>query len=133
MDNYSIAHSYVYGRVRGKTKGNLVDRKRILEILRYIIRIPGPHQLEFFEEMIKSGFFKKVSRDRYEILTKNIKEEKIIVRIMKFIDGTKEPFKQKFLDLMKGLGYISIEEGKYKILTKNTKKPKDFYGNCLWG
>jgi hypothetical protein len=68
--DHSIAHSYVYGRVRGKTKGNLVDRKRILEILRYIIRIPGPHQLDFLAEMIDSGFFKKISRDRYEILRK---------------------------------------------------------------
>ena len=69
--DHSIAHSYVYGRVRQKTKGNIVDRKRILEILRYIIRIPGPHQLDFLDEMIKSGFFKKISRDRYEILKKN--------------------------------------------------------------
>ena len=74
--DHSIAHAYVYGRVKQKQRGNIVDRKKILEILRFIIRIPGPHQLDFLDEMIKIGFFKKLSRDRYEILRKNVKHPK---------------------------------------------------------
>ena len=69
----SIAHIYVYGRVRKDSKSNIVDRKNILKVLRWYIRIPGPHQLEFLEEMEKCGLFKRISRDRYEVLRKKIK------------------------------------------------------------
>ena len=70
---HSIAHAYVYGKVRQNIKSNIVDRKNILKILRWYIRIPGPHQLEFLDEMEKAGLFKKISRDRYEIIRVRIK------------------------------------------------------------
>jgi len=72
---YSIAHAYVYGKVRQEVRSNIVDRKNILKVLRWYIRIPGPHQLEFLDELEKSGFFKRISRDRYEVLRpKKIKQ-----------------------------------------------------------
>ena len=133
---YSISHAYVYGRVRNKLKGNITDRKNILKILRWHIRIPGPYQLIVLEEMKKAGFFKRISRDKYEIL--NIKEDKdakkVIKAIMSFIFKLKEPFKQEFLNLMQKSKYIALEEDeKYQILWKNI--PKDFWrndGNPLW-
>jgi len=138
--DHSIAHSYVYGRVKQRNKGNIVNRKKILEILRFIIRIPGPHQLDFFNELEESGFFKKLSRDKYEILIRNVelKEEgestiNEIKRIMEFIMKLKEPFKQNLLDAMKKEGHISVEDKIYKILKKKSKQPKDFYGTPLWG
>jgi hypothetical protein len=75
-----IAHLFVYGRVRKNSRNVFVDRKKILEILRWYIRIPGPHQLQFFNSMVDGikcsecghilmpSLFKKVSRDRYEVL-----------------------------------------------------------------
>ena len=128
----SIAHLVVYGRVKQNTKGNITDRKNILKVLRWYIRIPGPHQLDFFKEMEETGFFKKISRDKYEVLTKEIKAGKEIEKIMKFIEKLEEPFKQKFINLMEDLGYIKLEEGQYKILRRDVKSPRDFYGNPLW-
>jgi len=73
---HSIAHAFVYGRVRQNQKSNIVDRKNILKILRWYIRIPGPHQLDFLNEMEESGFIKRLSRDRYEVLRKRVKKPK---------------------------------------------------------
>ena len=70
----SIAHAFVYGRIKQKIKGNITDRKKILEILRFIIRIPGPHQEDFLKEMERVGMIKRLSRDKYEIIfVKNVK------------------------------------------------------------
>ena len=74
--DHSIAHAVVYGRVRQNNKTIIIDRKDILKVLRWYIRIPGPHQLDFLKEMETSGFFKRVTRDRYEILDKDIKKPK---------------------------------------------------------
>lgn len=73
---HSIAHTFVYGRVRQNSRSSFVDRKNILKILRWYIRIPGPHQLDFLKEMEDAGFFKKISRDRYEILRPRLKVPK---------------------------------------------------------
>jgi len=73
---HSIAHIYVYGRVRQDLKSNIVNRKNILKVLRWYIRLPGPHQLEFLDEMESCGLFRRISRDRYEVLRKRIKKPK---------------------------------------------------------
>lgn len=137
MESYSIAHAYVYGRVRQNIKGNIADRKKILEILRFIIRIPGPHQLEFLKEMESAGFFKRLSRDKFESKTSedkpDKKEVKEIDKVLTCIEKLPDPFRQKFIDCMIASNYIILKEpGKYEILRKNIRIPKDFYGSPLW-
>ena len=75
MDD-SVAHRFVYDTIRAKIKGNISDRKRILEILRWIVRMPGPHQEDFLKEMVRIGMLKRINRDRYEILRYNTRRSK---------------------------------------------------------
>ena len=82
LANYSVTHAFVYGRVRQKIRGNITDRKNILEVLRFIIRIPGPHQQDFLDEMTENSdkvivpLFRRLSRDKYEILHKKLQVPK---------------------------------------------------------
>lgn len=132
---YSIAHKIIYGRVRQGIKGNITERKNILKILRWYIRIPSQDQLAFLKEMETLGLFKRISRDKYEnlFIKENKNCKKTIDKIMSFILKLEEPFREEFLNLMKNSKYIKMEEDKYEVLWKDI--PKDIYrndGNPLW-
>ena len=77
-----IAHLYVYGKVRqsGKErqKGNVIEKKFIMEWIHRTIKIPAAIQRKsvaygdlFLNEMCRMGLFKRLSRDRYRILAVN--------------------------------------------------------------
>jgi hypothetical protein len=73
MRNVSIIHIYVYGMIKRRMKGgNIIHISEIYPVIKGCIRIPRKYQRELIKELTKFEFLKRLGRDNYEILSKEI-------------------------------------------------------------
>jgi hypothetical protein len=72
----SRSHGYVYGKFRQKFRGNIINKKHLMKILKWYMRFPSHIQFEILDEMEKAGLLRKISRDKYEILIKDVRKYK---------------------------------------------------------